>query len=117
MMMSDNPQTKPRIGMSLEDYLREANDKPFEMINGEMLYIMPTVTLHTRILKAVLFAIEMFVRQHQLGEAFPQMTYIIPGQYDKNWVQGARVPDVMFYTQKRLDEYFRLNTIGDRHPR
>lgn len=25
MMMSDNPQTKPRIGMSLADYLREAN--------------------------------------------------------------------------------------------
>lgn len=109
MMISDNLQTKPPIGMSLEDYMREANDKPFEMINGDIVYIMPTATLHTRILKAVLFAIEMFARQHQLGEAFPEMTYIIPEKYDKNWVKGSRVPDVMFYTQNRLDEYFRLN--------
>ncbi|MCL4255985.1 MAG: hypothetical protein KJ043_19665, partial [Anaerolineae bacterium] len=78
MMISDNPKTQARIGMSLEDYLREANEKPFEMINGERIYKMPNLILHTRILKAVLFALESFVVQNSLGESFPEGTYVLP---------------------------------------
>ncbi len=105
-MISDNPKAVTRIGMSLEDYLREANEKPFEIINGERVYKMPNLILHTRILKAVLFALESFVVQNSLGESFPEGTYVLPERYNTHWVTASRVPDIMFYTRPRLDDYF-----------
>ncbi|MDX2075321.1 MAG: Uma2 family endonuclease [bacterium] len=106
-MISEKPKPDVRVGMSLEDYMREANEKPFEIINGERLYKMPPMTLHTRILKAILFTLESYVIQHGLGESFPEMAYILPERYDSNWVTGSRAPDIIFYTRNRLDQYFR----------
>ena len=106
-MIPEKPKTDARVGMSLEDYMREANEKPFEIINGERIYKMPPMTLHTRILKAVLVTLESYVIHHSLGESFPEMAYILPERYDSNWVTGSRVPDIVFYTRSRIDEYFR----------
>lgn len=107
MMISDNPKTVTRIGMSLEDYLREANEKPFEIINGERIYKMPPKSLHMWILRAVFRLLDAFVTQHNLGEVFSEGTYIVPENYDSEWVTGSRAPDIMFYTRPRIDNYFR----------
>jgi len=115
-MIPEKPKSDVRVGMSLEDYMREANDNPFEIINGERVYKMPPMTLHTRILKAVLFALESYVIHHRLGESFPEMTYILPEKYDSNWVTGSRVPDIVFYTRQRLEDYFNHSPDWDTRP-
>ena len=107
MMISDNPKTQARIGMSLEDYLREANEKPFEIINGERVYKMPPKSLHMWILRAIFRLLDAFVTKHNLGEVFSEGTYIVPENYDSEWVTGSRVPDILFYTRERIDNYFR----------
>ncbi|MCU0481308.1 MAG: Uma2 family endonuclease [Anaerolineae bacterium] len=106
-MISDNPKTETRIGMSLEDYMREANEKPFEMINGKQIYRIPNFALHGWILKEVFRCVDSFAVQNQLGEAFSGMTYAIHEQDNMNWITGSRDPDMAFFERNRIDEYFR----------
>lgn len=106
-MISDNPKTEARLGMSLEDYMREANEKPFEMINGKRIDKMPPKSLHLWILRAIFRLLDAFVIQYNLGEVFSEGTYIIPEHYNSEWVKGSRAPDILFYTRNRIDNYLR----------
>jgi Uma2 family endonuclease len=37
------------------------------------------------------------------------MTFILPDTYDKNWVSGSRIPDVMFVRREKLEAYKQQN--------
>lgn len=60
-MTFDNPQKETCIGMSLEDYIREANETSFEIINGKRIDKMPPKSLHLWILRAVFRLLDAFV--------------------------------------------------------
>lgn len=100
-------KTEQRIGMSLDDYLHEASDTPFELINGERIYKMPNLLLHSEILQRVFLLFHAYVIAHQWGRIYQETTYITPDKADKNWVKGARIPDMMLFIGSRIADYYR----------
>ncbi|HRF95378.1 MAG TPA: Uma2 family endonuclease, partial [Aggregatilineales bacterium] len=99
-MLTDNPQIDLRDGMSLDDFLRQSNDQPFELINGIRIDKMPSGLPHNVILRAIFRLLDPFVVQNDLGEAFAENAFIIEERTD--WVRGSRVPDIAFYRKARI---------------
>ncbi len=95
------------IGMPLEAYLRESSENPFEIINGERVYKMPSGWIHSEIIRLIFRILDSFVSAHQLGDVYQESTFIFPHPDRKSWVQGSRIPDVMFYTGKRVRDFIR----------
>jgi Uma2 family endonuclease len=76
---------------------------PFEIIDGERIILPPPKAGHVNVTRNILFAVETFAVEHNLGEAFSEGPFVecdIP-----DWVFGSRVPDVMFYAKERLERY------------
>ncbi|MDX2075313.1 MAG: Uma2 family endonuclease [bacterium] len=99
-MLTDNPQIDLREGMSLDDFLRQSNDQPFELIDGRRIDKMPSGLPHNVILRAIFRLLDPFVVQNDLGEAFAENAFIIEER--TNWVRGSRVPDIAFYRKARI---------------
>ncbi|MBN8640151.1 MAG: Uma2 family endonuclease [Anaerolineae bacterium] len=92
-----------RIGMPLDEFIREYDKAPFELVNGERIPVVPTGAIHTYIIKKLLQALFAYEEATQAGQTFPESVFI---RFDvPNWVKGSRVPDISFYTQSRWDEY------------
>jgi Uma2 family endonuclease len=90
-------------GMQLEDFLREFNEAPFELIDGERIVWMPGVARHTETIEAVKDAIKDYLRQHPIGSVFTEATYVV--EYTKDWVKGSLTPDLLFFAADRLAQY------------
>ncbi len=92
-----------RIGMPLDEFIREYDLAPFELINGEKLLLMPPVAEHgetIRILLRALFGYEQVNPNVVVYTEMPVVAMDTP-----NWVKGSLVPDLMIYDKTRLDEY------------
>jgi Uma2 family endonuclease len=90
-------------GMQLEDFLREFNEAPFELIDGERIAWMPGVARHTETIEAVKDAIKDYLREHPIGSVFTEATYVV--EYTKDWVKGSLTPDLLFFAADRLAQY------------
>ena len=92
-----------RLGMPLDEFIREYDKSPFELVNGERIPIVPPVAIHIYIIKRLLTALFAYEQSTQQGQTFTDSTFV---QFDTpNWVKGSRVPDIAFYSQARWDEY------------
>jgi Uma2 family endonuclease len=110
-------ETLTRIGMSLEDFIRKFDqDGPFEILDGEIVPKMPNVFGHTTTANRIAFAINVFTIPQKLGEAFVEGTVIKPDSFDRNWVKGSRIPDVLYVSQERLNEYKDANPDWESRP-
>jgi len=106
-----------RIGMSLDEFIhRSEQGGKFEIINGEIIEMSPTLFGHFKIVKKLLLAISAYAEQNDLGEAFPEATFVIPGFHDNNWVAGSRVPDIAYFIKERLEDYQKSTIEADRKP-
>ncbi len=91
------------IGMSLDDFIRQYDEAPFELVNGERIPLMPPVAEHGEIIRLLL---EMLYGYKQLNPTIVVYIEMAVIQEDKpNWVKGSRVPDLMIYDKARLDDY------------
>lgn len=99
------PNTETKVGMPLHDFLAEAHQQPFDLINGERKYLLPHLYGHDKTVRILLFAIIAFLTGRKLGEVFSETTFILPDKVDSNWVKGSRTPDIMFFTGNRLADY------------
>lgn len=79
-----------------EDYLKIADDKRYELIDGELIMTPSPITRHQRISRKIEFVIEKFVADNNLGEVFdaPYDVYLD----EENVVQ----PDILFVSRGRL---------------
>jgi Uma2 family endonuclease len=105
-MLTDKPQLDLREGMSLDDFMRQSNDQPFELINGQRIDKMPNGFLHGEVLHLTYELLKTFVVQYGLGRAYMEMTFVYSAS--SNWVRGARVPDIMFYEKTRFENYKKM---------
>jgi Uma2 family endonuclease len=101
--------TQEKVGMPLDEFIRLSNDTPFELINGEMHPRLPTVGGHNYFIHLLYRLILAHLTPHQLGECFIEATYVLPERYDSNWVTGARIPNLLFYSSDRWDSYLAEN--------
>ncbi|HLA42315.1 MAG TPA: hypothetical protein VJZ27_02700, partial [Aggregatilineales bacterium] len=79
--------------LRLDDFIRQYEDNPFEIINGERIPLMPPVTIHALIIKRLLLLFGEYEKRTQHGEAFSEAPFVLIDS--PNWVSGARVPDLL----------------------
>ena len=91
-------------GMSLEDFMTQYEKQPFELIDGEIVIMAPTKFEHNTIQHIILEKLFRYIGETGNGIARMEMAYVTEDKED--WVKGAKVPDVMYIQQERLDEYY-----------
>jgi Uma2 family endonuclease len=91
-------------GMTIEEFIRRYDKEgPFELIEGEIIPVSPTVLGHNVCTRTVHFAVHQHAIVNNLGEAFSEAPFVLG--YSSNWVAGSRVPDVMFVSAARMADY------------
>jgi len=111
-MLVEQSKTNTNIGMSVQEYLIQSNDNPFEIINGERVPKMPSGWIHSEVIRIIYRLLDAFVTTHHLGDVYQETTFILNAQ-KKNWLSGSRIPDVMFYVGSRVQEFIR--TVEDKN--
>ncbi len=91
-----------RIGMPLDEFIRRYDEAPFELIDGEIIPKMPTVSRHNRLSKRFFIALLPF-EQQGLGEVFQEATYVLIDS--SQWVKNSRIPDVMFVSAEKIAQF------------
>lgn len=98
-------QIPERLGMSYTAYIEAASQHPLEIIDGERIDPMPSVFGPSEIINLLMAALLAFVTPRRLGRVFAETAFILPGSYGSNWVEGSRIPDVMYYAGTRIEDY------------
>jgi Uma2 family endonuclease len=101
-------------GLTLDDFLRDFNQAPFELINGERLPWMPGLSRHTVKIEAIKDALKDYLRDNPIGRVYAEATYIVT--YRKQWVKGSLTPDLLFFDETRLDQYIADNPDWEDQP-
>lgn len=97
---------KTRIGMPLADFIRLYDEEgPFELINGERKKRVPNVIGHSDAIRALFRALDHHSLSTGIGETYSETSFILPDAYDTDWVEGSRIPDVMFVAAERIAAY------------
>jgi Uma2 family endonuclease len=102
-MMVD--QTVEQTGlMSIAEFVRLYDTEgPFEVIDGEIKVMSPTVAGHGSRAKRIYDAMIIHDPQEAVGSAFFEMPFVLTDTPD--WVKGSRVPDLMFFRAERFAQY------------
>lgn len=91
--------------MTIADFIELYEEQPFELIEGERIPLVPPVMIHVLLVKRLLLILSQYEQQTGQGEAFAEAPFVLPHEYDANWVKGSRVPDLMFINATRLKMY------------
>ncbi len=92
--------------ISVDDFILMLDEEnPFELIDGEVVYMTPTKFQHSKIAVKLLMALNTHAEKNNLGQAFMETTFVMPDSDDPNWVKGSRIPDLMFINSERLAYY------------
>jgi Uma2 family endonuclease len=91
-------------GMSLEDFMIKYEEQPFELIDGDIVIMASTKFEHNTIQHIILEKLFRYIGKTGKGIARMEMVYVTEDKTD--WLKGAKVPDVMYIQQERLDKYY-----------
>ncbi len=91
------------IGMPLDEFIRQYDEAPFELVNGERIPLMPPVAEHGEIIRILLEMLFGYKQLHPNIVVYTEMPVV--QESNPNWVKGSRVPDLMIYDQARLNDY------------
>jgi len=97
--------TQEKVGMPLDEFIEQTNDQVFELINGERIPRLPTITAHNETIHKLLMLLSLTAEAKNLGIVRVEATYVLPDRYDSNWVTGSRTPDLLFIGAERLAAY------------
>ncbi|MCU0512843.1 MAG: Uma2 family endonuclease [Anaerolineae bacterium] len=87
--------------LSLEDFVAQYAQAPFEYNDGEIIELMPAqITRSGRTGGFIFLLIAPYVQEHGLGEVFIEVPFVLV--MDTRWVKGSRTPDIMFYGTDKL---------------
>jgi Uma2 family endonuclease len=92
-----------RIGMPMDEFIRQYDEAPFELINGERVAIMPNAAEHGETLKRIYTALLSYEQSNTHVVVYSEMPFVLTDTSD--WVKGSRTPDVMVYEASRIIEY------------
>jgi Uma2 family endonuclease len=90
--------------LTLDEFSRLYDQEgAFELIEGERRPLAPNVAIHGWIVRALFLLLYNHCAPAQLGQVFTELPYVLV--YDSTWVKGSRVPDLMFFTSARWQQY------------
>jgi len=109
-------EAQVRVGMPLDEFLEAVHNEPFELIDGERVPKMPNVAVHSYVIQKLYEILLIFLLRENIGKAFIETTFVRPDAYDRNWVRGSRIPDILFYSLDRLNAYYEENPDWQQRP-
>src|SRR5690606_16014786 len=92
-----------RIGMPMDEFIRQYDEAPFELVNDERIPLMPPVAVHIWVLKMIYTLLLKYEQASGVGFAFSEAPFVLTDS--SNWVKGLRVPDALFYLAERWTSY------------
>jgi len=98
-------QTVVRQGMALDEYIRRMDEAPFEIINGEIILVSPSIAESGDIAWIFMNLLFPVVTSNRLGSLFVESTFVLPGPDNSKWVTGSRKPDLMLFSGERYPDY------------
>ncbi|MEP6986891.1 MAG: Uma2 family endonuclease [Chloroflexota bacterium] len=107
-------QTK--IGMPLAEFMEAVEAQPFELINGERRIKLPNVFGHSKVIRLLFLLFYQFTQLKREGEVYTETTFIMPNKADTNWVEGSRIPDLMYFAGTRIADYEAQNPDHNTRP-
>ncbi len=89
--------------MSLDEFMRQYAKSPFEIIDSRQIALIPRVAGQGIARQNLFLELDRYVESHNLGK----LAFSTPcvQQDSSGYVQQARTPDVMFFTQERWEDY------------
>jgi Uma2 family endonuclease len=94
--------------MTLDEYIeRYEREGAFEVYDGEIIPLMPNVTVHSWIIGTLYLLLDSFCKVHKLGKVMLESSFVLT--QSRQWVKGSRVPDVAFYAADRFKAYIEAN--------
>lgn len=95
------------MGMSLEAFIQHYEEQPFELLEGEIIPMSPSVSGPSYLANKLAQFINFYAIPKGLGEAVVEMVFVLGD--DPQWVKGSRVPDVMYLQTARFAAYKQAN--------
>jgi Uma2 family endonuclease len=97
-------EPRTRIGMPLDEFVRDASAAPFEWVDGRRIPLMPRVAGQIVAISDLLAVVYPFAKAYpSVGDFWPSATYVLLN--DAGQVVRARRPSVAFYAADRWDDY------------
>lgn len=93
------------VGMPLDEFIRLNDEQPFELINGERKAKMPTIAGQSEVIDTLYKSLRVHTDANKLDIVRVEATFVLPDNYDVNWVAGSRIPDLMFISAERFTVY------------
>jgi Uma2 family endonuclease len=101
--------TLERVGMPMDEFIREHDKQTFDLINGERKYRMPGVSGHSYTIRTLFRLLDGICLASGEFEVLQESTFILPERYDRNWVTGSRTPDLMLLRADQLITFHQEN--------
>jgi Uma2 family endonuclease len=89
---------------TIDEFAQRYSENPFEFIDGEEIPISPQTARSGRVGGRLFLHLSNHVFEHQLGEVFIEVPFVLTETVTADWVTGARVPDVTFVSKARIDQ-------------
>ncbi len=102
-----------REGMSMEEFIRQFDEAPFELINGSRRELMPNLPKHGDVV-AILF--ELWLKLREIAGILVRVEMPFVLVETSNWVKGSRVPDLVVYDLSRISAYKSANPDWEDRP-
>jgi len=94
---------KSEQGIHIDDFIRLYHDAPFELIDGERIPVVPGVASHITTIRAIVRILDAYIITNKLGQVFSEAPFVLEFKPDR--IKRSRVPDVMFFSEKRFNRY------------
>src|SRR5215216_4189652 len=92
-----------RAGIPLDEFIRQYNEAPFELIDGERIPLVPPVAEHGDVIRLLVLALAHYTQINPNFIFYIEMPFVLESL--PNWVKGSRVPDLMIYDEARFQTY------------
>lgn len=89
--------------LTINDLMRLGSDARVEVVEGDIIEMAPVGGLHSLIAKNIVWALDGYVKEHQLGIVFTDaFLYILSASGEE--VRKARVPDASFVRKAAIPQ-------------
>lgn len=91
---------------TLAEYQAAFAKEPVEIVDGEFIVMAAAhARVHPRVIRKLNRSLDKFVQDHNLGEVFIEASFVLDGNRRKDWVRGARMPDLAFIARERVEKH------------
>jgi Uma2 family endonuclease len=90
--------------LTVQEYL-SYGDSPVEVVNGEAIMTAAHTRSQPNVVTNLFGSLHPHVRKNKLGKVFTEASYVLDGNPRKNWVVGARTPDLSFIVRERIQAH------------